>query len=60
MTVESLKKRIRKHYYNELKIMSDMIDGDYSTDELNDLQQFMSNHPYVKFVDVLREKANDA
>ena len=40
--------------------MSDMIDGDYSTDELNHLQQFMSNHPYVKFVDVLREKANDA
>ena len=56
MAIDVLKKRITKHYYNEVKIMSDMIDGEYSTDELNELQQFMSNHPYVKFVDVLERK----
>lgn len=57
LTLESLKKKIRKHYYNEVKIMSEMIEGNYSRQELDELQEFMLNHPYVKFADELCEKA---
>jgi hypothetical protein len=37
--------------------MSEMIEGQYSRDEMNELQQFMLNHPYVKFADQLCKKA---
>jgi hypothetical protein len=57
LTVQALKKKIRKHYYNELKIMSEMIEGQYSRDEINELQQFMVSHPYVKFAEQLCKKA---
>jgi hypothetical protein len=58
LSIALLKKRIRKHYYNVVKIMSEMIEGNYSKEELNELQQFMLNHPYMKFADELCEKAH--
>lgn len=57
LTLQSLKKKIVKHYYNEIKIMSEMIDGHYSREEMDDLQRFMLNHAYVKFADQLCKRA---
>ena len=59
MTLQSLKKKIRKYYYNEVgEQAAEMIEGQYSRDEMNELQQFMLNHPYVKFADELCKKAH--
>ena len=35
-----------------------MIESNFSKEELDELQQFMLGHPYVKFADWLSEKAH--
>jgi hypothetical protein len=57
LSIQSLKNRLAKRYYNEVKIKSEMIDGQYSREEIDELQQYMINHPYVKFADQLCKKA---
>jgi len=56
-TLGTLKHKIAKHYYNEAKIMSEMLNGDFTKDEIAELHEFMLNHPYAKLIDWIQEKS---
>ena len=58
MTFSELKKLVNDHYYNEAKIMNEIIESKISKEERKELKEFMLNHPYSKIVNSIRELKN--
>jgi hypothetical protein len=54
-TLEELKQEISDHYYNEAKIMNDMLEAKLTTEEKKELHEFMLKHPYAKLVKFIQD-----
>jgi heat shock protein HspQ len=54
-----LKFRIGHHYLQEAQLMADMINSNLSKDEIDELQDFMSNSAYSKFIDWINQKVQE-
>jgi hypothetical protein len=51
--IEELKHRISEHFYNEAKIMRDILKANLTDKETEDLVRYMEKHPYGKFIDTM-------
>jgi hypothetical protein len=49
-TLSELKKIISEHYYNEAKIMNEILESNTTKEERTELKEFMLNHPYSKII----------
>jgi hypothetical protein len=45
-TLSELKKMVSDHYYNEAKIMTDILESNTTKEERKELKEFMLTHPY--------------
>ena len=55
ITLRDLKRQISEYYYNEAKIMDDMLEANLSKEEIKELQEFMLNHPFSKLCQLIQE-----
>ena len=56
-TIVELKKRVSDRYYNEAKIMNDILESNTTKEERKELE-FMINHQYAKVVNSIYEVKN--
>ena len=49
-TLAELKKMVSDHYYNEAKLMNEILESNTTKEERTELKEFMLNHPYSKVV----------
>ena len=52
-TLSELKKMVNKHFYNEAKIMNEIIESKISKEENKELKEFMLNHPFTKVSELI-------
>ena len=57
-TLSELKKIVNDHYYNEAKIMNEILESNTTKEERKELKEFMLNHPYSKVVNSIYEIKN--
>ncbi len=51
--LEQLKCRISEHFYNEARIMRDILKAKLTEEETDALVLYMENHPYAKLANSL-------
>ena len=49
--VKVLERRISDHFYEEAKIVRDILNANLTEEETEELDQYMKKHPYAKLVD---------
>jgi hypothetical protein len=57
-TLSELKEMLSDHYYNEAKIMNEILESNTTKEERKELKEFMLNHPYSKVVNSIYEVKN--
>ena len=53
--LEELERRISEHFYNEAKILKDMLEAELTKDESEGLERFIKNHPFSQLSHYLQE-----
>lgn len=56
--LNELKKMVSDHYYNEAKLMNEILESKISKEKRKELKEFMLNHPYSKLVNSIYEVKN--
>ncbi|HJU59794.1 MAG TPA: hypothetical protein VJ583_08595 [Nitrososphaeraceae archaeon] len=46
---------VSDHYYNEAKLMNEILESNTTKEERKELKEFMLNHPYSKVVNSIKE-----
>lgn len=53
--LRELQRRISEHFYNEARIMKDILEANLTEEEANELTRFMNKHPYAIVIDRLTD-----
>ena len=54
-TLAELKMMVSDHYYNEAKLMNEILESNATKEERKELKEFMLSHPYSKIVNYIYE-----
>jgi len=54
--VEIFKSRISEHFYNEAKILNDLLESNLSPSDWIEIKKYMEEHPYHELYCFLKKK----
>lgn len=54
-SLNELKRRVNEHFYNEARLMKDILKAELSQKETDELVQFMEKHPFSRIVTQLSD-----